>query len=103
VALARQPAAVSRLRQLAAADPDPHVRAAAKRALAGASPSARGDWIGLYLVDFDGAPLADAHYRLALADGLVKAGQADARGVVREASVPRGACEIVLPDDPPGR
>jgi hypothetical protein len=102
VALGARPAVAARVKSLVT-DPDPYVRGAAKRALAGGTPAPRSDWIGLYLVDFDGAPLADARYRLVLPDGLVKAGQADSRGLVREASLPRGACEIVLSDDPPGR
>jgi HEAT repeat protein len=91
----------ARLKELAT-DGNALVRAAAKRALAGAAPAARGDWLGLYLVDFDGAPLAGARYRLILPDGLVKAGQADGRGIVREESLPRGSCQLQLVDEPAG-
>jgi len=69
----------------------------------GWKPGPRVDWLALYLVDFDGAPLPAARYRLTLPDGLVKSGQADSRGGVREESLPRGGCQLELPDDPPGR
>ncbi len=101
--LGRAPELVRRLLH----DPDAAVRANAKlaidRAAKHAAPAARSDWICLYLVDFDGAPLAGAHYRLLLPDGLIKAGAADARGVVREESLPHGACQVELADEPPGR
>jgi HEAT repeat protein len=84
-------------------DPDPAVRTNAAIALKPKKSSSRNDWIGLYLVDFDGAPLANARYRLLLPDGLVKTGQADGRGVVREESLPRGACQLELVDEPQGR
>jgi HEAT repeat protein len=85
-------------------DPDSAVRANAQLALGHAPhPAPGGDWIGLYLVDFDGAPLSGARYRLILPDGLIKAGQADARGVIREESLPKGACRIELVDEPAGR
>jgi HEAT repeat protein len=85
-------------------DPDPAVRTNAGLAVKhGWKPGVRSDWIGLYLVDFDGAPLAGARYRLRLPDGLIKAGQADPGGAVREESLPRGACQLELVDEPPGR
>ena len=98
------PAARVVLERLRASDEDRHVRAAATLALArGSAPavSDRSDWIAIHLVDFDGAPLADARYYLVLPDGLLKAGFADARGTAREESVSIGTCEIELPDDLP--
>lgn len=56
------------------------------------------DWIAAHLVDFDGAPLADAPYWLVLPDGLIKSGTADVRGNAREESVPAGACRFEFPD-----
>jgi HEAT repeat protein len=97
------PRSAASLARLEADDPDPRVRAAAHRARGGNGPGARGDWIGLYLVDFDGAPLAEACYRLVLPDGLIKSGLADARGIVREESVPPGACDLELVDEPTAR
>jgi HEAT repeat protein len=103
LAVAKLPGWRATLDRLRARDPDRHVRAAAARALAGSALAPRVDWIALHLTDFDGAPLADARFRLVLPDGLVKSGAADARGVAREESLPRGACELELPDDPPSR
>jgi HEAT repeat protein len=103
LACARLPGWRATIDRLRAHDPDRHVRAAAARALAGSALAPRADWIALHLTDFDGAPLADARFRLVLADGLVKSGVADARGTAREESLPRGACELELPDDPPSR
>jgi hypothetical protein len=97
------PRSTTSLARIEADDPDPRVRAAARNARRGSGPGARSDWIGLYLVDFDGAPLADARYRLLLPDGLIKSGVADARGIVREESVPPGACDLELVDEPPAR
>jgi cellulose synthase operon protein C len=106
LAVARDPAhraaAAARLKEMAAGDPDAYVRAAASRALAGKAPDARADWIALYLVDFDGAPLGGARYRLVLPDGLAKSGHADNRGIVREEGAPRGDCQIEIVD-PQGR
>ena len=41
-----------------------------RRARRRAAPSPAADWIALDVVDFDGAPLGDAGYRLVLPDGL---------------------------------
>ncbi len=41
--------------------------------------------------------------RLLLPDGLIKSGQADGRGVVREESLPSGHCDLELIDEPPSR
>ena len=96
-ALARTPSARPALTRLAERDDDRHVRAAAKRALAGDGAAPRAtDWIALDVVDFDGAPLGDAGYRLVLPDGLSRAGVTDERGVIREESVPAGACTLLL-------
>ena len=65
-------------------DDDRHARAAAERAASGAGPAPAADWIALDVVDFDGAPLGDAGYRLVLPDGLQRAGVTDERGVIRE-------------------
>ncbi|MGZ3428040.1 MAG: HEAT repeat domain-containing protein, partial [Polyangia bacterium] len=104
LALGRTPKARAALQRLADRDDDRHVRAAAKRALtATAAPSSAGDWIALDVVDFDGAPLGDAGYRLVLPDGLQKAGTTDERGVIREESVPSGGCTLVLDEAAPPR
>jgi hypothetical protein len=89
--------------RLAERDDDRHVRAAAKRALSAAAPAPARDWIALDVVDFDGAPLGNAGYRLVLPDGLAKCGVTDERGVVREESVPTGACQLLLDEAPPSR
>ena len=109
-ALARLGHAPEPLQRLLLHDPDV---GRARQRQAGPRPRKQGrrrrprgrnhDFIGLYLVDFDGAPLAGARYRLLLPDGLIKAGQADPRGVVREESLPHGACQIELVDEPAGR
>ena len=104
LALGRTAKARAALQRLADRDDDRHVRAAAKRALlATAAPSSAGDWIALDVVDFDGAPLGDAGYRLILPDGLQKAGVTDERGVIREESVPSGGCALVLDEAAPSR
>ena len=104
LALARTPKARAAIGRLADRDDDRHARAAAKRALAiTAAPSPAADWIALDVVDFDGAPLGDAGYRLVLPDGLQRAGVTDERGVIREESVPSGACTLVLDEAAPPR
>ena len=106
LALGRSPKAHAALQRLAERDDDRHVRAAARRALARATtaaPSSGGDWIALDVVDFDGAPLGDAAYRLVLPDGLQKAAVTDERGVIREESVPSGACSLLLDEAAPSR
>jgi HEAT repeat protein len=104
LALGHDKSARAAIARLAERDDDRHVRAAAKRALTvAASPSPAGDWIALDVVDFDGAPLGDAGYRLVLPDGLQRAGVTDERGVVREESVPSGACQLVLDEAPAAR
>jgi hypothetical protein len=96
--LGHPPDALSRLLH----DPDAAVRADAERARAGGARPGH-DWIGLYVVDFDGAPLPGAHVRLHLPDGLIKLGETDAHGLVREESLPAGGCQLELVDEPPGR
>ncbi|MDB4968347.1 MAG: hypothetical protein JWN44_4036, partial [Myxococcales bacterium] len=98
LALARTPSARAAIARLAERDDERHARAAAQKALAAtsAAPSSATDWIALDVVDFDGAPLGDAGYRLVLPDGLQKAGVTDERGVIREESVPAGGCALVL-------
>jgi hypothetical protein len=61
------------------------------------------DWITLDVVDFDGAPLGDARYRLALSDGSVKSGMTDERGIIAEERVPAGKCTLVLDEDAASR
>jgi HEAT repeat protein len=58
---------------------------------------AHSDFTAWHLLDYDGAPLADTPYRLALPDGLVKAGLTDPRGDVREEDVPAGTCRFDVP------
>lgn len=96
LALAHTPAAHAALARLAAEDDDRLTRAAAKSALQAHSPVTGNDWIALDVVDFDGSPLSDARYRLALPDGLVKVGVTDERGVVTEEALPTGGCALVL-------
>ena len=103
LALARTPAAKAALARLAERDDEGHARDAARRALAAGAPPSSADWIALDVVDFDGAPLGDAGYRLILADGLQKIGVTDERGVIREESVPPGACALVLDEAAPPR
>lgn len=98
LAAARRADARATVEHLRAADDDPHVRATAARALAPALPSGgRAAWVAVHLVDFDGAPLADARYLLCLADGLCKAGVSDARGTAREESAPAGTWSLRFP------
>jgi HEAT repeat protein len=96
LALGKTPSARSALARLAERDEDRLVRAAAKQALQARAPSSAADWIALDVVDFDGSPLGDARYRLALPDGLVKAGVTDERGIVAEEALPTGGCALVL-------
>jgi HEAT repeat protein len=99
LALARTASAKAAIARLAERDDERHVRAAARRALAlagGGAPPSSADWIALDVVDFDGAPLGDAGYRLVLPDGLQKTGVTDERGIIREEAVPAGACALVL-------
>jgi HEAT repeat protein len=103
LALGKTPKARASLVRLSERDEDRYARAAAKRALAGPSPSPAADWIALDVVDFDGAPLGDAGYRLVLPDGLQRAGVTDERGVIREESVPAGACTLLLDEAAPSR
>jgi HEAT repeat protein len=103
LALAHTQKARTAVQRLAERDDDRHARAAAKRALAATAPSSAGDWIALDVVDFDGAPLGDTGYRLVLPDGLQKSGITDERGVIREESVPSGACSLVLDEAAPPR
>jgi HEAT repeat protein len=96
LALAHTPSAHAAIARLAEHDDDRLTRAAAKQALQAHAPSSAGDWIALDVVDFDGSPLGDARYRLALPDGLVKAGVTDERGIVAEEALPTGGCALVL-------
>jgi HEAT repeat protein len=96
LALAHTPAAHAAIARLADNDDDRLTRAAAKSALQTRAPATGHDWIALDVVDFDGTPLGDARYRLALPDGLVKAGVTDERGVVAEETLPTGGCALVL-------
>ena len=103
LALAHTPGAKPSLQRLRGRDDDRYVRNAVERALAGAPLAAARDWIALDVVDFDGAPLGDAGYRLVLPDGLAKSGVTDERGVIREESVPAGGCALVLDEATPPR
>jgi HEAT repeat protein len=103
IALARTPAAKRAIARLAEHDDDRFARAAAQRAQKSVAPSSAADWIALDVVDFDGAPLGDARYRLALADGLVKSGVTDERGVIAEERVPTGSCTLALDEAAPAR
>jgi HEAT repeat protein len=97
LALARHAGARRAIGRLAERDEDRFARAAAQRALKGAAPPASAnDWITLDVVDFDGAPLGDARYRLAFPDGAVKLGITDERGIIAEERVPTGGCTLAL-------
>ncbi|HUS63614.1 MAG TPA: HEAT repeat domain-containing protein [Kofleriaceae bacterium] len=98
LALAGRPAARAAIDRLKT-DDDPRVRAAASRALSGAAAGPRSDWLVVHVVDFDAAPVPEARYQLLLPDGIVKVGHTDARGAVREESVPTGTCTVELADD----
>ena len=104
LALARTPKARARHRAARRSRRRP---SRARRRQAGARDHRRAlpaaDWIALDVVDFDGAPLGDAGYRLVLPDGLQRAGVTDERGVIREESVPSGACTLVLDEAAPPR
>jgi HEAT repeat protein len=103
LALAHSAAARRALTHLSEGDDDNHVRAAAKRALTGAPPPGAGDWIAFSVIDYDGAPVTDARYRLLLPDGLAKSGTTDERAVVRDDSVPSGACSLLIDEAPASR
>ncbi|HEY2749562.1 MAG TPA: HEAT repeat domain-containing protein [Polyangia bacterium] len=104
LALARSSKARGSLGRLAERDDDRFARAAAKRAVGpNAAPAPSSDWIALDVVDFDGAPLGDTGYRLVLPDGLQRTGVTDERGVIREESVPAGACTLLLDEAAPPR
>jgi HEAT repeat protein len=107
LALAHTPSAARAIARMADGDDDRHARAAAKRALANAAgnaaPSPRNDWIAFDVLDFDGAPVADARYRLVLPDGVTRSGTTDERAVVRDDTVPGGSCSLVIDEAPAPR
>ncbi len=103
----RSPGMGARLRNLGAVDPDHHVRQSAAAALAGRHPAplaVRTHWLGMYQVDYDHRPLANARYRLVLPDGLVRVGVTDHRGIARQELLPEGDCELeTVPEGEGGR
>jgi HEAT repeat protein len=101
LALAHVAAARSALTRLADGDDDTHVRRAAKHALTGKPVPVANDWIAFTVIDYDGVPVTDARYRLILPDGLARSGTTDERAVVRDDSVPNGACTLLI-DEAPG-
>jgi hypothetical protein len=86
---------------MAESDDDTHVRLAAKHALGSSPQAGAGDWIAFSVIDYDGAPVSDARYRLVLPDGLAKSGTTDERAVIRDDSVPSGGCALLI-DEAPG-
>ncbi|HRI53944.1 MAG TPA: hypothetical protein PLW65_27585, partial [Pseudomonadota bacterium] len=95
------------LRNLGVVDPDHHVRQSAAAALAGRRPAPlamRTHWLGMYQVDYDRRPLANARYRLVLPDGLVRVGVTDHRGIARQELLPDGECDLeTVPEAEAGR
>jgi hypothetical protein len=57
----------------------------------------RTGWIEVQLVNWTGAPMSGAAYRIALPSGQVKKGELDADGLVRLEQLPEGACEVSFP------
>ena len=55
----------------------------------------RSHWLGMYQVDYDRRPLANARYRLILPDGLVRVGVTDHRGIARQELLPDGECDLL--------
>lgn len=104
---ARSPGMRARLRNLGVVDPDHHVRQSAAAALAGRRPAPlalRTHWLGMYQVDYDRRPLANARYRLILPDGLVRVGVTDHRGIARQELLPDGECDLeTVPESEAGR
>lgn len=104
---ARSPGLRARLRNLGVVDPDHHVRQSAAAALAGRRPAPlamRTHWLGMYQVDYDRRPLANARYRLVLPDGLVRVGVTDHRGIARQELLPDGECDLeTVPEAEAGR
>jgi hypothetical protein len=96
LALARNPSARRAIGRLAERDEDRFARAAAQRAQRGPALPTASDWITFDVVDFDGAPLGDARYRLVFPDGVVKLGLTDERGIIAEERVPSGGCTLAL-------
>ena len=79
------------LAQLADADPDADVKAAAKAALVGRAPTpARNDWRNFYVVDpsADDAAVRQEPYFVHTSDGLVWATYTDARGEIASEHLP---------------
>lgn len=104
---ARSPGLRARLRNLGVVDPDHHVRQSVAAALAGRRPAPlamRTHWLGMYQVDYDRRPLANARYRLVLPDGLVRVGVTDHRGIARQELLPDGECDLeTVPEAEAGR
>lgn len=97
----------ARLRNLSLVDPDHRVRRSAAAAQNGKAPAAlavRTHWLGMYQVDYDRRPLANARFRLTLPDGLVRVGVTDHRGIARQELLPDGECDLeTLADSELGR
>lgn len=93
--LGRGAAARAALERLAK-DGEPAARKNATLALRGGKAPRGGNFVVVRLVDFDGADLPDARYRLALPDGTTRLGWTDARGSVRDESLPPGGCAVEL-------
>jgi hypothetical protein len=54
-------------------------------------------WIAIELVDEDGAPVANADYRIECDDGRVRTGTTDASGKAREEGLHAGNCKVSFP------
>ena len=104
---ARSAGLLARLRNLSLVDPDHRVRRSAAAAQNGRVPAAlavRTHWLGMYQVDYDRRPLANARFRLTLPDGLVRVGVTDHRGIARQELLPDGECDLeTLADSELGR
>lgn len=59
---------------------------------------AKPDWIGIELVERDGAPLAGEPYLVVFADGRQIGGKLDNLGRVRIEGVDPGSCMVTFPE-----
>ena len=84
-------------KELAGQDPDPRVRAIARRLLTPSASRTGGSWIGLYLVDQSRQPFRDRVFSLITSSGLVKAAYSDGMAEAWEEGLQDGHCFTELP------
>jgi hypothetical protein len=56
------------------------------------------DFIEIKVLNADGTPAAGTRYKLQLSDGKVVEGIVGADGTIRRDGIPKGVCQIWLPD-----